>query len=381
MLAVVLRDATDERRARDELARGALYHRALVANALDSITIVDADGLVLYQSPASRALLGFPPEELVGLPLRLAFAEDRLRARRVLAEVGAAPGRSGRLVYRTFDAQGRLHWMEGLISNHLDNPLVGGLVLNSRDVTEKRALERGLREADRLRVAGLLGATVAHDMNNMIAVVHHGLEALEGRPSPDQEVAARLVIMREALARTSELTRRLMAIGGRGGGAAERVDLGRAVRGLRGLLETILRKGQALEVDVAEGEHPVQVQVQELEQVVVNLVVNARDALTARGRIAVRVQRRPGGPYPRVALVVEDDGAGMDETTRARIFEPFFTTKDPGQGTGLGMVVVETFVREAGGEIEIRSAPGRGTAVELLLPIAVPQDEPSPWTA
>lgn len=131
-----------------------------------------------------------------------------------------------------------------------------------------------------------------------------------------------------------------------------------------------MRHGQELLVEVAEGAHPVRVDVSHLEQAVVNLVVNARDALVDGGRVRVAVQRRPGGP-PRVAVVVEDDGVGMTAEVRSRAGQPWFTTKAPGKGTGLGLVVVHELAREAAGEVVIDSSPGRGTRVELLLPIDV----------
>jgi signal transduction histidine kinase len=236
-------------------------------------------------------------------------------------------------------------------------------------------MERSLRDAERVRVAGLLGATVAHDMNNMMAVVQSGLDQLEEAVRDAPDALERLVTMRQALERSSELARRLTAFGRRGGGGVRRVDLGAVVEKMRTLLVPVVRRGHELTVQVAAGEHPVRVDESELEQAIVNLVVNARDALGPEGRVRIDVERRPGGQHPHVALVISDDGVGMDAETQAHIFEPFFTTKGPERGTGLGMVVVKSFVAEAGGEIRVDSAPGRGTRVELSLPVDV---EPLP---
>ena len=369
LLVLALRDQRRERATRHELERATSYHRALVQNAQEAVAVLDRAGIIRYQSPASLSALGIPPGELEGHALRIPFAEDRQRVHRTFSRALESPGRPERVVYRLHAADASVHWIESVMTNHLDNPLVQGVVVNSRDVTERRALEHGLRDAERVRVAGLLAATVAHDLNNMVSIVLGGLDLVEDAISGLPELVGRLGAMREAMGRSSDLSRRLSAFGHRDASVAQRVDLGHVVHGLRPLMVPVLHRGQALEVEIAEGEHPVRVEVGDLEQAIVNLVVNARDAVGPEGRVRIEVLRRPGGPVPQVVVAVQDDGGGMEPSVQARIFEPFFTTKGPDRGSGLGLVAVQSFVRECGGEVEVHSAPGRGTRVELVLPI------------
>lgn len=370
-LVLQLHEVTTEVAGQEALRQTRDYHGALVRNALDSIAIFDRSGFIRYQSPASFTWLGIRPEELEGRRLDLPFAEDRARVAVAFRRVREAPGRTERVLYRMRDRQGAVHWIESILSNQLDNPAVGGVVANSRDMTERRQLEQGLREAERMRVAGLLAAMVAHDLNNMMSVVMVGLEQVGDLAPGDQRMQERLDGVRAAISRSTDLARRLMSFARQKPSGADRVDLGNVVKRIEQILRPALRRGQRLELEIDEGSHPVLVDVVDLEQAILNLVINARDAMEDNGRVRVRVQRRPGGEQPWVALVVEDDGPGMADEVRLRALEPFFTTKGPEQGTGLGLVVVSTFARDAGGELVLRSSPGQGTQVELLLPIDV----------
>lgn len=367
---VELQDCTELLRARQAERRTEAWNRSLLENAQDAVAVLDAHGNVSLHSPGSLAHLGAPHDTLVGSRFEPPFAEDRERASRAFKAVRSRPGAVERVVWRVRHPDGSVRWLDSVLTNRLDDPAVQGIVVHTRDVTEQRKLEGRLREAERLQVAELLAATVAHDLNNMIGVVLVGLDQLQATLGPDPATSDRLATMTATMERASELARRLAAFGKGRSSQVRRLDLGRVVGELTPLLRTIVRKGQVLEIEIAEGTHPVRLDRSHLDQALVNLVVNARDALQGRGgTVRVVVERRPGGERPEVAVVVQDDGIGMDAEVQARLGQPFFTTKGPDAGTGLGMVVVQGFAHDAGGRMEIESAPGRGSRIGIVLPI------------
>jgi len=344
-------------------------HPALLANARELVTVIDARGIVRYQSPGSLAALGLAPAALLGNPLAALFAEDRVAVADALDAVLDTPAGLERVAWRARHADGSVRWLESTLCNQLDNPAVGGIVVNSRDITEQRLLEDSQQEQERLRVASLLASTVAHDLNNMLSVMALHLDEVGVLVGDDATATARVDAVQGTITRASELARRLLAFGRKKDEGVRRVDLGDLVRQLAPVIEPVVHKGQQLIVEIDEGSHPVAIDPARLEQAIVNLVVNARDAMGEAGTVAVRVQRRPGGDWPHVAVLVEDDGPGMAPELLDRVFEPYFTTKGPERGSGLGLVVVRKLARDAGGRVEVRSTVGQGTSFEVLLPI------------
>jgi len=230
--------------------------------------------------------------------------------------------------------------------------------------------------AQRLEAVGRLTAGVAHDFNNLLTAIAAGVGDLS-REAPGDGPAGPLVKeIRDLVRRGGELTRSLLMVARRQPLEPRPVELNGLVTELVRLLERLV-KGTRLELDLEEGAGTVLADPGQLEQVVLNLVLNARDACAGRGRITVATRRvtredavggRPGAEWAR--LSVQDDGPGLDEATRARIFEPFFTTKDEGKGTGLGLSVVQGVARAHGGFVEVISAPGQGATFAVWLPVA-----------
>jgi len=272
-----------------------------------------------------------------------------------------------------------------------DDPLVGGIVINARDVTERIELEAELLQAQKLQAVGRLAAGVAHDFNNLFTVIEgHSALLLEGLDEDDPR-RADVAAIAEASDRAAQLTRRLLAFGRSEDGVPQVLALNDVVSGVAATIRPLIAEAIELDVVLDPAAGDVKCDPAELEQVILNLVLNARDALDERGRIVIGTSRVtletsedhllpvPAGTYACVA--VADTGRGMDDHTRERMFEPFFTTKELGMGTGLGLSTVRRIVAESGGTITIESDRGSGSTFGVYLPVAreaAAPDEPTP---
>jgi signal transduction histidine kinase len=239
---------------------------------------------------------------------------------------------------------------------------------------ERRRVEERMAQARRLESIGQLTAGIAHDFNNIVTVVGGYAQLLEGR---SQEPSAEVREIRTAAARAKALTSQLLAFGRRQVLVPAPVDLNEVARNVGPMLERLIGEDVALRLELAPDTPTVLADPGQLEQVLVNLVVNARDAMPDGGTVTIETadaEPDDGGVDGRHAvLLVSDTGVGMDEETAARIFEPFFTTKPVGSGTGLGLSTVHGIVEQSGGEISISSEPGSGTTFRVRLPAT---DEP-----
>ncbi len=250
------------------------------------------------------------------------------------------------------------------------------------DVTREREAERALREreaelARALRLDGLgrLAGGVAHDFNNMLTVILGTAETVADGLLPGDPVLTDVDLIRETALRARDLTRQLLAVGRQPQGAPTEVSVRRVVRASERLLARVLGEDVALTIDVADDVGHVVIDPTQLEQVLLNLATNARDAMPGGGRFALRVRAvtlaappPPLAPGRFVELCAEDTGVGMDAAVREQIFDPFFTTKRVGRGTGLGLATVYGIVRLAGGDIHVESQTGRGACFTVLLP-------------
>jgi two-component system cell cycle sensor histidine kinase/response regulator CckA len=256
---------------------------------------------------------------------------------------------------------------------------IGAVVQRRRAEEALRDSEAQLQQAQKMDAMGRLTAGVAHDFNNLLSVIV-GYSTLVGDELPaDDPRKADLMEIKEAGERAAELTRQLLAFSRRQVLQPRVVDLNQIVSGIEGLLRRLIGERIELAVLPSSAPAPVNVDPGQMQQVIMNLVINARDAMPTGGRMSIKIglaqvdeafaSEQPGSaPGPHVLLAVSDTGKGMDSATQARIFEPFFTTKDPGQGTGLGLATVFGIVRQSAGIIRFSSEVGRGTAFEIYLP-------------
>lgn len=254
-----------------------------------------------------------------------------------------------------------------------------------QDVTERDLLEDQLRQAQRLEAIGRLAGGVAHDFNNLLTVMLSCCHLLESAVSPENARAcSALRDLNHAAMRASELSSQLLAFSRRQLLRPSRLCLNEVVSGMEGLLRRSLGTSITMDLMLKDGLPQVRADPGQVEQVVMNLVLNARDAMPNGGVVTLRTELRQISsedaidnlaPGPHVALSVADTGAGMDAETLSRVFEPFFTTKAAGNGTGLGLATAYGIVSQSGGQIVVHSRPGHGSEFLVLLPIAEAREE------
>jgi len=382
---VIARDVRQRKRIEEALRQSERYFRALIENAHDVVTVVAPDGRVIYESPAVERVLGQPGEQRVGSSVfQDLHPEDRDRARAAFDNIAAEPDAVMNGEFRVLHADGSERIVEVTARNLIDEPSVGGVVMHSRDVTESRRIAEQLRQAQRLDAVGQLAGGVAHDFNNVLTVlsghVHLLLDALPG----DSPMRADLEEIRTGTERAAALTRQLLAFSRQQVRRPVSIQVNAVVEGIRQMIARLLGDHIIPEFTLGADLPDIRADPSQIEQVVMNLVLNARDAMPDGGTLTIRttaacVDRqdagRPGDaddllPGEYVCLAVIDTGCGMDEATAARMFEPFFTTKPQGRGTGLGLSTVYGIVKQAGGAVRVQSEPRQGTVIRVFLPVA-----------
>ncbi len=370
LYAFIRRALERERALGAELVAGEERYRTLVEESLAAIYVIQDDRF-LYVNRRWEELFGWSREEAVGgLSVEDTIApEDRALVRRNLRR--RFSGEADRLSYsfRARARDGRLVEIEvaGTLTAIGGRPAVIGTAV---DRTELNRLQRESEREQKLRILGLLAGGVAHDVANVLHSITALAQLLETSlpAGPAREDA---VEIRRCADRAVAMTRQILAFGRGGGAPAIDLDLNAAVRECLPMLRAAAGGAVALEVELQDGLGGVRCAPGQIEQVLLNLTVNARDAMPRGGRVRLTTRRvaLPDGTKPRAELAVTDDGAGMDRATLERVFEPFFTTKKEGRGTGLGLPTVQRIAELAGGTVAVESEPGRGTAVRVLLPL------------
>jgi two-component system, cell cycle sensor histidine kinase and response regulator CckA len=253
------------------------------------------------------------------------------------------------------------------------------LVLAALHEADRKRSEEHLREAENMEVIGRLAGGVAHDFNNLLTGILLYCDLLLHELDPGNRLRQHVEEVRMAGEQGAALTQQLLAIARKQVPQPRPILLNQVVASTENLLRRLIGEHIELVTFLELDLGPVLADQAQLRQVILNLALNARDAMPHGGRITLRTcgKTLTGTSQAAVALVVEDTGCGMDAPTRARLFEPFFTTKQPGRGTGLGLATVQRIVKEAGGVIVVESEPGRGTRIEVLLPITSPTALPT----
>ena len=381
--ALDLRDAALRRRIAEEMReRSERRFRALVDHGFDLILLTDRDGAVEYASRSVRMALGYRADELRGQNVfDFLHRSDLARAQAVHAAVMAAPGTVRRVEARVHHKDGTWRTFDVALVNRLDDAAVGAVVLNARDVTEKRALEQQLRQAQKLEAVGRLAGGIAHDFNNVLTAIL-GLSDLMLDDLPRIDPMRQYVSdVASAARRAMGFTRQLLTFSRQQLLQPRVICLDDVIDGMGRLLERIIGEDVDLKAVLGARGACIEADPHQIEQVVLNLAVNARDAMPRGGRLSIATSMEvldepalaghaPAQPGRYATLAVTDSGIGMSADVRRRAFEPFFTTKEQGHGTGLGLATVLAIVRQADGFVEVDSAPGRGTTVRAFFPAA-----------
>ena len=357
----------------------------------DGVVSTDLDGRVRYVNDVAATLTGWPAREAEGLAfdqvLRLVDGDGRpieSPVRRVLEEgvvMGLSPDTS--LVAR--DGR-RVPIQDSAAPVRDDAGRITGAVVVFRDASEQvhvqdrlHKAEEQLRHAQKMEAIGLLAGGIAHDFNNLMTVVLGYSEILQGMLPASTEAREPIENIQYAAQRAADLTRQLLAFGRRQVLNPQLLDLNEVLAAMVGMLERVIGEDIDLVVSPSPDVHVVRADRGQIEQVILNLATNARDAMPDGGRLILRTanvrvdewfigaQGSPA-PGPYAVLEVTDTGVGMEEATRLRVFEPFYTTKEPGRGTGLGLSTVYGIVQQSGGTVHVYSEPGRGTTFRIYLP-------------
>ncbi len=370
LYAAALHEITERAAAEDALRDSAARFRSLIENALDIITVLDRDAIIRYGSPSIERVLGWAPDELVGRSAFDLIHEDDRQAVLDALQGTAIPGYAGSAEFRFRHKDGSWRVLEAVGRNLLDDSTIQGIVVNSRDVTDRRQAEETLRQTEKIAAMGQLLAGVAHELNNPLSVVV-GRASLLKRQLPGGELAKSSGKLLEAAERCARIVKNFLALARQQPAERQTVSLNRVVGEALELLAYPLRvDGVEVVLELEEPLPGLLADPHQLQQVVVNLVTNAHQAL--RERPAPRrltVSTRVTADDRHVALSMEDNGPGIPPNVEARLFEPFFTTKPQGVGTGLGLSLCRGIVESHGGTIRVEGRPGRGArfTVELLV--------------
>ncbi|MFO7893771.1 MAG: PAS domain S-box protein [Longimicrobiales bacterium] len=378
---IVMRDIRERRRAARQLERREEYFRSLIENARDTITVLDAGGRVLYQSPSHAEVLDRKPGEDLGRSVfERVHPDDRQPMQEMFESLLDEPGGTARAEIRFRRTGGEYRIIDVRAHNLLDHPAVRGVVVNGRDVTEERRLAERLQQSQKLEAIGRLAGGIAHDFNNILTTIQGTVSFMAEELPEESGLAAELDVVRKEAERAGRLTNQLLAFGRRQMTRPETIDLNQLLRDLRSGLQQVLAPEQRLVIRPAPDLGAVRIDRSQLEAALVDLLANARDAMGDEGRLEITTENvdRPADVIDElpieqrryVLLTVADDGHGMDATTQQRIFEPFFTTREDAAGEGLGLSTVYGAVRQAGGHIEVESEPGRGARFSIYLPRA-----------
>jgi two-component system, cell cycle sensor histidine kinase and response regulator CckA len=391
-LSTMIRDLREEKQRSARLRLQA----ALLEAVAQAVVATDPDGRVIYWNRGAEELFGWSAEEMIGrIAGKLILPEEEQpEAEAVRALLARGETRSGDLVIRRKDGSLRTTSYSASTFRDARGEIAGNISVSS-DVTEQREIETRFHQSQKMEAVGRLAGGVAHDFNNLLTVIQGHVQLIrEDLPdgSPLDEDLGQVLTEVE---RAASLTRQLLAFSRRQVLIEKTMDLRRSLLGMEPMLRRFIP--ERINVKFRTGGAPCLVRADpaQLQQVVLNLAVNAKDAVEDSGTITFEVEERALSaeaaaaipwhvrPGTYACLVVHDDGSGIPPDVQARIFEPFFTTKPEGKGTGLGLSMVFGIVKQSGGHIVVESAPGQGTRFELLFPlvegeIAEAEEEASP---
>jgi PAS domain S-box-containing protein len=399
-VAILFNDITERREAETLLrttARERTTERDLVWRASrDLLVICGYDGIYRAVNPAWTEMLGWPTERLTDAHFEVFLHPEDLDAARAAVERLSEGNILDNLDVRMKTVDGDVRWISWNAIPQGDHFYAAG-----RDITERKALEDQLRQSQKLEAVGQLTGGVAHDFNNLLTVIKSSTDLLKRPDLPEERRQRYIGAISDTVSRAAKLTGQLLAFARRQALTPEVFDVARSVASVADMVGTLTGARIRVETDVDPGRAPdgtpltclVDADPSQFDTALVNMVVNARDAMDGEGRLSIRVRRTLAIPavraHPRmrgdfVAVSVSDTGSGIAPEVLERIFEPFFTTKGVGQGTGLGLSQVFGFAKQSGGEVLVESVLDRGTTFTLYLPrvagIAAPQ-EPLPEPA
>ena len=376
-------------RIRQRLLEREEVFRLITENAADMIAVVDSDGRRIYNSPAYQKILGYSLQELNSVSALDQIHPDDRRLVEEASIQARAEGIGRQIEYRMRHKNGSWRTLESTASAiRTSGGKVEHLVIVNRDITDRRRLEEQFRQAQKMDAIGRLSGGIAHDFNNLLGVIIGYTEILQENTDtshPDRSCVDEIL---RAGQRAASLTRQLLAFSRQQVLEPKVLDLNAVISDMEKMLRRLIGEDIELSTDLNQELGHVRADQGQFEQVILNVAVNARDAMPDGGKLCITTHNvlmgqveieRYSYPFRQghyVLLTVTDTGTGMDLGTQARIFEPFFTTKEKGKGTGLGLATVYGIVKQSDGYIEVHSEVGVGTTFKIYLPIVEAVIEP-----
>lgn len=374
------RDVTDRKQSEQEFRKSEERYRVLVENARDIIYEHDLQGKYTSSNKAGEQITGYSLAEILTLNMEDIVAPEYLNDARNMIRQKLAGQSITAYEVEVLAKDGRRIAVEVNTSLVLQDGIPIGVQGIARDVTERKQLEDQLRQSHKMEAIGQLAGGVAHDFNNLLTVIGGYSSILLGKLLPDSPHRASVEEIKKASDRASSLTRQLLAFSRKQILQPKILDLNTVVSDLDKMLRRLISEDIDLLTVTDPNLAKVKADPGQIEQVILNLVVNAKDAMPKGGKLTIetsnavlskdyaRLHGIPSGAY--VMLAVNDTGCGMDAATRKRIFEPFYTTKTAGKGTGLGLATLYGIVKQSGGNVWVYSELGNGTTFKIYLPRA-----------
>lgn len=367
----------ERKQAEDALRRGEQYFRSLIENSLDAIVVVNDDGTFRYVSPSFERVLGYDPEERIGRnSFDIVHPDDVPRATGIFAQLSKRQGPTVHTEVRCRHKDGSWRTLEAIANNLLHDSVVEGIVVNLRDVTERRQaeeekqnMEQQVQLAGRLAAVGELAAGVAHELNNPLAAVQGFAQFLASRADLEESIREDVETIYREAQRATRITANLLSFARRHKPEKSLVSINEVIEKSLELHAYRMRVNNIeLAVQLDSNLPDTMADFYQMQQVFVNIITNAEQAMTeARGKGKLTVRTRKAGDMIRATFT--DDGPGIPKDNLSRIFEPFFTTKDTGKGTGLGLSICYGIVQEHGGRLHAASRSNEGTTFVMELPI------------
>ena len=371
-------DVTDIKRSEHKLR----IRSEIIESLAEGVSVTRLDDMTLiFANQKFSEMFGYAPGELMGKHVSVLNAGTEEAAQKAAEEIGACVEATGAWNGEILNSKkdGSTFWCAATVSTY-EHPDLGPAAISIHsDITDRKKLEVQMQNIRRLEALGQLTGGVAHDFNNLLSIINGNADLLGMKAGTDEDIKTRVNSIKQAVDRGSSLTQRLLAFSRNQPLAPVLADIDDLVEGLALMLHRTLGDDIELDVKVPSDTWTAEIDTHQLEDALLNLAINARDAMPDGGKLMIEIENVtledtsegipgnvPPGDY--VKLSVRDDGTGMSEETLEKAMEPFFTTKEVGRGSGLGLSMVYGFAKQSNGHLEVRSEVGNGTTVIIYLP-------------